>query len=86
MLAGLIPFLPGTVLPALGFEAISVLASTSVQKLTGNGLYLKNGGSVCQTETDGKVLYLGPTSGKEFEIVENGLYLWNNVDYMTVEV
>ena len=33
MLAGLIPFLTGTILPALGVEALSVLASTSVQKL-----------------------------------------------------
>ena len=30
---------------------------------------------VCHIETDGSGLYLGPTSGKEFETVENGLYL-----------
>ena len=30
-LAGLIPFLTGTVLPALGVEALSGLASTGVQ-------------------------------------------------------
>ena len=30
---------------------------------------------MCQTETDGKGLYLGPTSGKGFETVGNGLYL-----------
>ena len=58
-LAGLIPFLTGTVLPALGVEALSGLASSGVQKLFGNGLYLKNGGCVCRTETDGKGLYLG---------------------------
>ena len=40
-LAGLIPFLTGTVLPALGVVALSELASTGVQKLIGNGLYLK---------------------------------------------
>ena len=40
MLAGLITFLTGTVLPALGIGALSGLASTGVQKLTGNGLYL----------------------------------------------
>ena len=45
-LAGLIPFLTGTVLPALGVGALSGLASTGVQKLIGKGLYLKNGGSV----------------------------------------
>ena len=31
--------------------------------------------SVCQIETDGKGLYLGPTSCKGFESVGNGLYL-----------
>ena len=40
-----------------------------------NGLYLKKGGSVSQIETDGKGLYLGPTSGKGSETVWNGLYL-----------
>ena len=75
MLAGLIPFLTWTVLPALGDGAISKLASTGVQKLIGNGLYLKKEGRVCQTENDGKGLYLGLTSGKEFDAVVNGLYL-----------
>ena len=46
-----------------------------VEKLIGNGLYRKKGGSVCQIKTDGKGLYLGPTSGKGFETVGNGLYL-----------
>ena len=36
-LARLIPFLTGTVLPALGVEALSGLASTGVHKLIGNG-------------------------------------------------
>ena len=30
---------------------------------------------VCRIETDGEGLYLGPTSGKGFETVGNGLYL-----------
>ena len=51
------------------------MASTGVQKLIGNGLYLKKGGSVCRIETDGEALYLGPTSGKGFETVGNGLFL-----------
>ena len=63
-LAGLIPFLTGTVLPALGVVALSGMASTEVQKLIGNGLYLKKGSDVCRIETDGKGLYLGPASGK----------------------
>ena len=74
-LAGLIPFLTGTVLPALGFGALSGLASTGVQKLIGNELYLKKGSRVCRIETDGEGLYLGPASGKGFETVWNGLYL-----------
>ena len=74
-LAGLISFLTGTVLPALGVGALSGLASTGVQKLIGNGLYLKKGGSVYQIENDGEGLYLGPTSGKGFETVWNGFYL-----------
>ena len=74
-LAGLIPFLTGTVLPALGVGALSGLVSTGVQKVIGNGLYLKKGGRVCQIETDGEGLYLGPASGKGFETVGNGLSL-----------
>ena len=49
MLAGLIPFLTGTVLPALGVGALSGLASTGVQKLIRNRLYLRKGGSMCVT-------------------------------------
>ena len=74
-LAGLIPFLTETVLPALGVGALSGLASTGVQKLIGNGLHLKKGGRVCRRETDGEGLYLGSTSGKGFGTVDNGLYL-----------
>ena len=62
--AALIPFLTGTVLRALGVEVLSKLASTGVQKVIENGLYLKNGSGVCRIETDGEGLYLGPTSGK----------------------
>ena len=51
-------------LSALAVGALSGLASTGIQKLIENGLYLKKGGRVCQIETDGEGLYLGPTSGK----------------------
>ena len=44
--------------------ALSELTSTRVQKLIGNGLYLKKGSGVCRIESDGEVLYLGPTRGK----------------------
>ena len=74
-LAGLIPFQTGTVLPAWGVEALSEMASTGVQKPIRNGLYLKKGSCVCRIETDGEGLYLGPTSGKGFETVGNGLCL-----------
>ena len=73
-LAGLIPFITGTVLPALGVGVLSRLASTGVQKLIGNGLWLKKESGVCRIETD-EGLYLEPTSGKGFEIVRNDLYL-----------
>ena len=74
-LAGLIPLLTGTVLLALSVGALSGLASTGVQNLIGNGLYLKKGSGVCRIETDEEGLYLVPTSGKGFETVGNGLYL-----------
>ena len=74
-LIGLFPFLTGTVLPSLRVGTLSGLASTRVQKLVGNGLYLKKGARVCQIETDGEGLYIGPASGKGFETVGNGLYL-----------
>ena len=62
--AGLIPFLTGTVLPALGVGALSGLSSTDVQKLIGNGLYLKK-----------LMEYHGPASGKGFETLGSCLYL-----------
>ena len=49
--------------------------STGVQKLTRNGLYLEKGSGVCRKETDIEGRYLGPTSGKGFETVGNGLNL-----------
>ena len=71
----MIPFLTGTVLPALVVGALSGLARSGVLKLIGNGLYLKKGSGVCRIETDGKGLYLGPASDKGFENVGNSLYL-----------
>ena len=62
LLAGLaardLPMIARTVLPALGVGALSVLASSGVQKAMGSGLYLKKGGMRCQVETDGSGLYL----------------------------
>ena len=73
MLAGLIPFLTGTVLSALGVGTLSGLANTGVQKLIGNGLYVKKGGRVCQIETNESGLFLGPASDDGFKTVGNGL-------------
>ena len=70
-----LPFIAKTVLPALGVGALTGLASSGVQKVMGQGLYLKKGGCVCQVETDGKGLYLGPVSGSGFAAVGDGLYL-----------
>ncbi|WAR13726.1 hypothetical protein MAR_003831 [Mya arenaria] len=79
MLAGLaaraLPMIAKTVLPALGVGALSGLASSGVQKAMGSGLFLKKGGCVCQIETDGKGLYLGPATGSGLESVGDGLYL-----------
>ena len=72
---GLIASQIGTVLPALGVGALSWLASTGVQQLTGNGLYLRKGSSVCQFENGGEGLLLEPTSGNGFETVGNNLCL-----------
>ena len=75
MLAGFIPYLTGTVVPALGVGALSGPAGSGVKKLIGNGLYLKNGGRLCHIETDESGLYLGHASGKGFETVGNSLYM-----------
>ena len=70
-----LPMLAKTVLPALGVGALTGLASSGVQKVMGQGLYLKKGGCVCQVETVGNGLYLGPVSGSGFAAVGDGLYL-----------
>ena len=70
-----LPMLAKTVLPALGVGALTGLASSGVQKVMGQGLYLKKGGCVCQVETDKKGLYLSPASGSGFSKVGDGLYL-----------
>ena len=67
-LAGLIPFLTGTVLPVLGVGGLSGLASTGVQKLIGNGLYLKKGSGVCPIETDGEGMYPGQQAVKDLKL------------------
>ena len=70
-----LPMLAKTVLPALGVGALTGLASSGVQKVMGQGLYLKKGGCIFQVETDGKGLYLGHVSGSGFAAVGDGLYL-----------
>ena len=79
MLAGLaaraLPMLAKSVLPALGVGALSGLASSGVQKVLGNGLFLKKGGCICQVESDGSGLYLGPATGSGLESSGDGLYI-----------
>ena len=70
-----LPMLAKTVLPALGVGALTGLASSGVQNVMGQGLYLNKGGCVCQVETVGKGLYLGPVSGSGFAAVGDGLYI-----------
>ena len=74
-LAGLMPFLTGSVLPALGVGALSGLTSTRAQNLIGDGFYLKKGNGVCRIETDGEGLYLVPVNGEGLETVGSCLYL-----------
>jgi len=50
-------------------------ASTGVQKLMGNGLYIKKRGCVCEVETDGKRLLFEPADGKVLAKYGEGLYL-----------
>ena len=49
-----LPMLAKTVLPAIGVGALTGLVSPGVQKVMGQGLYLKKGGCMYQVETDGK--------------------------------
>ena len=76
-LAGLaaraLPMVASKVLPALGVGALSGLASTGVNKMFGDGLYLKRGGKCCSFETKGDGLYLTPYQGLPIE--GDGLYL-----------
>ena len=68
-LAGLIQFLTGIVLPALGVGALSGLANSGVQKnLIGNGLYLKKGSGVCRMERDGKGCILDRQAVKDLKM------------------
>ena len=79
LLAGLaaraLPMVAKTVLPALGVGALSRLASSGVQKARGSGLYLKEGGRICQIETNGHGLYLKPYKGKGLQSHGDGLHL-----------
>ena len=77
VLAGLaarvLPMIASKVLPALGIGALSGLASTGVNKVFGDGLYLQRGGKACSIEMSGDGLYLTPFQG--LPIKGNGLFL-----------
>ena len=61
---------------ALGIGALSGAASNVVNKILGNGLYLKKPNSLCKIETDGKGLYLTPQPTTDFfEQHGYGLYI-----------
>ena len=61
---------------ALGVGALSGLASGAVNKILGNGVYLKKPDSLCKIETDGRGLYLTPQPVNDFFDQHGyGLYL-----------
>ena len=64
-----------TVAKTLGLGALGGLAQGAVNKILGNGFYLKKPGSVCKIETDGKGLYLTPQPIADFDQYGYGLYL-----------
>ena len=76
-LAGLaaraLPMIASKVLPALGVGALTSLASTGVNKIFGDGLYLQRGGKCCSIETNGEGLYLTPF--QDLPIQGDGLFL-----------
>ena len=61
------------ILPTLGLSALSGATQTGIQKLLGGGLYLNKKGHTMQVQSDGKGLFLYPTSGKGLK--GDGLYL-----------
>ena len=63
---------------------MSGLASTDVQKIMGNGLYIKKGGCVCEIDTDGKKLLLEPVKGKILAKMGDGLHLKSKEKCTTV--
>jgi hypothetical protein len=71
-----LPAIASKVLPALGIGALTGLASTGVNKILGDGLYLKKGGNVCRIESDGKGLYLEPSNSNTIQ--GDGLFLSRN--------
>ena len=62
-----------TVAKSLGVGALSGLASTGVNKIFGDGLYLSKGGKCCSIETKGDGLYLTPYNN--IPIKGDGLFL-----------
>jgi len=68
LLAGLasqaLPFITGTVLPALGVGALSSVASTGVQKRMGNGLYIKKQGAYARSKRMENVCFSSQQMGK----------------------
>ena len=68
LLAGLasqaLPFITGTVLPALGVGALSSVASTGVQKLMGDGLYIKKEDAYARSKRMENDCFSSPQMGK----------------------
>lgn len=78
LLAGLSRFalpLLSKALPALGVGALSGVASNLVNKVMGNGLYMKRGDHIVKVKEFGNGIYLKPQQTNELQTYGNGVYL-----------
>ena len=82
-----LPLLAGLAVKADPFLAQSYQRNTGVglQKLLGDGLFIKKGGCVCEIEKNGKRVFLEPVNGKELTKLGDGLYLKKNIIKCTME-
>ena len=74
LLAGLARTVLPTVAKSLGIGALSGVASNLVNKVLGNGLYLKKGGLQAKVKNHGNGLYLKPYQSQVLQRYGDGIY------------